>query len=698
MELLYKSCYGLTTVLGVAQGLFVLCKNPRSRVNVTWALLSLAVAMWALEGQCFFEPNYKRALYGWRLFNSAAIFIPVFFTHFCLALLDKPLRESRVAITGYCFATVIASFAWTPWYIPKVSHKLVFQNYVNPGPLYVAFTILFFILGFYSHWLLFQHLHEQRRERQNQIKYVALATIVGYVCGSTTFLLVYGIPFNPLPSLFTWVYALIITYAIVKHQLMDIKVAITRTGVLLATYLVVLGLPFVVGWWGKEWLKQQVGDEWWLVPLGLCTVLATIGPFAYAFLRRQAERALLKEQQRYQRTLQLAARGMTRVRDLGKLSRLIARVVSRTIRVQHASLFLWDKGGQRYVLAASHGPKHFAVPSHYGLEPLHPLVRWLYEERRALSKDEAAASRPALATALEGLNAALVIPGVMEHELLGFLVLGDKRSGAAYSADDLHAFSTLAHEAAIALENASSYGELFKLNDQLRAAYARLLTQERFAAAGQFATGMAHEIKNPLSAIKTFAEYLPEKYQDPEFRSKFFRIVQSEIDRINTLLKDLLEFAKPAKPELEPVRIAVLLEETLTLLSSRLLAKGVELRRAFQENGLMIQADPKQLKQVLLNLILNSLDAMPDGGRLEVSTQAREGWLILQISDTGCGIHSEHQHQVFDPFFTTKERGMGLGLAVVKGIVDRHGGQIFIRSDPGQGTTAELMLPVMQRT
>ncbi len=308
MGFLYKFCYGLTTLLGFAQGLFVLSKNPRSRVNVLWSLMSFSVALWALVAICFFEPDYQKALFGLRLFNAAAIFTPVFFTHFCLALLNKPLKESRVAIAGYILAVCIGSLFWTPWYIPSVSPKLIFPNYVNPGPLYVAFTVLFFFLVFYSHWLLFRHLRKQTRERQNQIKYVALAAIVGYACGSTAFLLVYDIQFNPWPSLFTFVYAAIITYAIVKHHLMDIKVAITRTGVLLATYLIVLGIPFLVGWWGRGWLEQTVGRDWWLVPLGLCTVLATVGPFAYAYLRRQAEARLLKEQRRYQRTLQAEAK------------------------------------------------------------------------------------------------------------------------------------------------------------------------------------------------------------------------------------------------------------------------------------------------------------------------------------------------------------------------------------------------------
>jgi len=611
-----------------------------------------------------------------------------------LALLNKSVKESKVAVFSYCFAIVMAGFFLTQWFIPSVSPKLIFRYYINSGPLYVLYTAVFLAVAGYSHWLLFKHLRAQSRERQNQIKYVFSATLTGFVCGSTAFLLVYDIPFNPLPSLFTPLYAVIITYAILKHQLMDIKVVITRTGVLLMTYLVVLGVPLLIGWFGQERLEYRYHDKWWLVPLGLCTVLATIGPFAYAYLQRQVEAALLKEQRRYQRLLQRAAQGMTRVRSLDKLTKLITGVVSRTVRVQHASLFLFDETAHYYFLKASHGPKRLAIQSRYVLEKAHPLVRCLMDKRRILTKEEVAQSYdPVVERELAGLEAAVIIPGFIERELIGFLALGEKLSGSAYSPDDIHAFSTLAYEAAVALENAKSYGELLVANEQLRMASKRLADQERLAAAGQFALGMAHEIKNPLSAIKTFAQYLPQKYQDSAFREKFFSLVQSEIDRINTIVKDLLDFAKPAPLQIESVRLSKLAEDTLVLLSDQVLKQSVQVHKEFSENGALTQADPKQLKQVILNLVLNSLEAMPAGGRLEVLTSCRNGSVILKIADTGCGIPYEYQGKLFDPFFTTKERGMGLGLAIVKGIVERHGGTTSVHSQPDKGTTVEITLP-----
>ena len=692
----------VTAVAVLGLGAFVYFKNPRVKANQLWALFNVAIASWAISQTIYVTTNdLTKAYFFVRLsYLFGVLWIPTLYLHFILVHLNEQKRWPLYLAYGFSIAYL--SQLLNPRFLALPRHFSPNLNFfTEPGPLWYPFFVLWSVIVIYGMRELYLKMRVAKGTQHNQLKYLLYSSSIGYIGGMSNFLPVFHAELTPYTPYGTYgipIYTAIFASAIVRHQLMDIRVAITRTGLLLGTYLVVLGLPFLVGWWGKAWLEQRFGNQWWLIPLGLCTVLATIGPFAYAYLRRQAERLLLKEQRRYQRTLQHAARGMTQVRNLAKLVRLIVRVVSRTVRLQHASLFLWDRDVQRYLLVASHGPKRFSLESRYGLENDHALVRWLRDARRVLSREELTRT-PQLVVEQElaNLDAVLVVPGFIEHELVGFLALGEKLSGAGYSPDDLNAFSMLAHEAAMAIENARSYGELVKANEQLRLAYERLLQQERLVAAGQFATGMAHEIKNPLSAIKTFAEYLPEKYQDPGFREKFFRIVQSEIDRINTIVRELMEFAKPAPLQLESVTVTPLLEETLALMSSQFLKYGIRLEKSFSENGLTIQADPKQLKQVLLNLLLNSVEAMPAGGRLEVDTSVQDGQLILKIADSGCGIPEEHHHKLFDPFFTTKERGMGLGLAIVKGIMERHGGSIAIRSRPDVGTTVELVLPVAKQ-
>ena len=216
--------------------------------------------------------------------------------------------------------------------------------------------------------------------------------------------------------------------------------------------------------------------------------------------------------------------------------------------------------------------------------------------------------------------------------------------------------------------------------------------QDRLKSIATLAAGMAHEIKNPLTSIKTFAEYLPQKYDDADFREKFSKIVTGEVDRINNIVRQLLEFSKPAEPEIKAVSLIPILEETLSLMNGDFLAHRIGIARDL-DTCPDVLADKNQLKQVFLNLFLNSIQSMKDGGRLSVSSRFQpNGHVRISISDTGCGIPKEQLTHLFDPFYTTREEGTGLGLAIVHSIIKKHGGKIEVESEVGRGTTISVIL------
>ncbi len=216
--------------------------------------------------------------------------------------------------------------------------------------------------------------------------------------------------------------------------------------------------------------------------------------------------------------------------------------------------------------------------------------------------------------------------------------------------------------------------------------------QDRMKSVATLAAGMAHEIKNPLTTIKTFAEYLPKKYDDPDFRDKFSKIVADEVDRVNNILKQLLEFSKPSPPQLKPILISDLLSETLSLLSNNFLRQGIELHKDL-DAYCMLQGDKNQLKQAFLNIFLNSIQSIPQKGQLTVTARTEpDGYAKVSVTDTGCGMSPEQVQHVFDPFYTTKEDGTGLGLAIVHSIITKHGGKIEIKSKVGEGTTVSVFL------
>lgn len=241
---------------------------------------------------------------------------------------------------------------------------------------------------------------------------------------------------------------------------------------------------------------------------------------------------------------------------------------------------------------------------------------------------------------------------------------------------------------------------------------------DRLASLGTLSAGMAHEIKNPLVSLKTFAQLLPERYQDPDFRDTFSNLIGHEIDRIDSLVNQLLRFARPAKPILKPLHAHEVLEKALTLVGHRLYQKDIKLQRLWHADVDTIHGDADQLEQVFLNFFLNAMDAMKTQGELSVMTEIRSGeqWvnprahsngesngngqvaeaLLISIRDTGEGIRAEDIPHVFDPFFTTKDYGTGLGLSVVHGIIQEHGGQIEVESELQKGTVFHILLPLVR--
>nr|MBA2432778.1 PAS domain-containing protein [Chthoniobacterales bacterium] len=261
-------------------------------------------------------------------------------------------------------------------------------------------------------------------------------------------------------------------------------------------------------------------------------------------------------------------------------------------------------------------------------------------------------------------------------------------------------------------EEGQRLGALMVLTDitALKRLEAQIRRSDRLASLGTLSAGMAHEIKNPLVSIKTFAQLLPERYQDSDFRETFSNLIGHEIDRIDSLVNQLLRFARPTKPLLKPMHVHEVLEKSLMLVGHRLYQKEIKLSRSWQAEVDTIRADADQLEQVFLNFFLNAMDAMNQGGELTVGTEIRSAdqWvggvpelngdahevLRVTVRDNGEGIRSEDLAHVFDPFFTTKHYGTGLGLSVVHGIIEEHGGQIEVESELAKGTSFHILLPL----
>jgi two-component system, NtrC family, sensor histidine kinase HydH len=236
---------------------------------------------------------------------------------------------------------------------------------------------------------------------------------------------------------------------------------------------------------------------------------------------------------------------------------------------------------------------------------------------------------------------------------------------------------------------------LERRQERQRALEAQLHHAERLAALGEMTAGVAHEVRNPLGIISSTAELLRERLNRYEPDNRLAQIIVEETNRLNAKISEFLDFARPREPNLQPCELDKVLDRSIELLHPEMDRLHIAVTRDYQTDGKVQPADPGLLHQAFLNILLNAIQAMPEGGSLDVSVApgSNSQGTEIRFRDTGEGIDPETLKKVFNPFYTTKEKGSGLGLPIVKSIIESHRGSIGIKSDPDQGTSVIIDLP-----
>ena len=327
-------------------------------------------------------------------------------------------------------------------------------------------------------------------------------------------------------------------------------------------------------------------------------------------------------------------------------------------------------------------------------------------------------------------------PLVAKGKVVGVLVVDNKFNGKPITGEDLEFLAAFATQAGLTVENARVYTSLEDANREIQRSHHRLLQQERLAALGEMAAHVVHEIRNPLVAIGGFARRLAQRLQGKEPEGQYAQIIAREADRLERIVHDVRGLSRESRLTFTETDLHALLQDCLVLFAERITQQGITVRTELAERFPILSLDGLQMKQAILNLMANALEAMPNGGTLTLATQVvgrraaelgeaaargaaddhasagRGGsdgsrdradvppepteWATLSVGDTGGGIPQEIVGEVFNPFFTTKEIGTGLGLTLVRRIARAHRGRVEVRNQPGQGATFCLWLPVSQ--
>ena len=665
-------------------GALVLRQGAREPLHRVFAALTLAVVCWNLDLFALYYFHAAATAEWWsRVFRTGVCLAPAILFHMTLLLAESRGRVWAGLLTAaYTTGAVLAIANLRGGLVSRVTPH-PWGWYIEPTRLYAVMTVLLVVylpLSIERIWRAYRNPTSPRQ--RVQAKFWFLAAVVQTPFAFTNLLPVYGINVYPVGSLGNVLYVGIVAYAIARHRLMDVDYVV-RKGV---SFCLASALVLVPGSFLHVALAREFGTH---EPIALtCVAVATtllaviLVPTLQTGLDTRVHRALFPQLYDSRRRLQELAGAIVHILNPDELIRQLGDGLSDVLDLESCHIFVPRDQPRRFVSVYHRHGAVDALPDGvaHDLELL----------QGSLLSDELEALGPTVAAFFRHQGWEVGIALRIEKRLTGMIALGRKRDFRIFSGEDLQLLDTVAANVSVALENTT-------LSGQLRRSEAVLERANRLSSLGALAAGIAHEIRNPLVAVKTFLDLLPERLGDRDFVTQFRDLSLGELRRVTNLISDLLSLGKSPKTERREVVVQEALVPVVHLMTSTARKRQVELVTHFEPDLPAIWADPDQLKQIALNLLLNAIEVSPAGGQVSLGVHGADApsqRVVLEVSDEGPGIPPEQRDDIFHPFFTTKETGVGLGLALVHQMVVEHEGEITVASEVGRGSVFRVTLPV----
>ncbi|MFT3692221.1 MAG: ATP-binding protein [Kofleriaceae bacterium] len=690
----------LASLLILAIGASVLLRSRSDRMYTSFVAFTFTVSAWHLCS--FIDAATGSPVMRWLSLWAAATIPPTAIRFFRIFLaqpsIGGPNRGPRVTLawTLLAYAGLVTSAIYKP------IHE---QNW-----FLVPFGIYVFGGLYRCVWDLWrQYRATSKRVEKTRIGYLALGGFIATTLTMTDVLPRFGIAWPAIGNVLGILYLYFLSQTLFRNRLLDLNELVGKMAVLGS--LVVL-LSAVYGFL-LYWVGSGQQGLYLLNALVAAFVILILFEPVRSWLENGINRWLLRQGTELRGRIENVRKQLPGVVDVADMIQRTMTALEESRRVTDASLYLLDSDGAGFDRAGFLGkspPERLDANTERALLD---RVRTGYLDLEQLERDvdnvptagertppDLEAKRTglvALKTRVEELQASLIFPlfGSAETEqgpwLLGVFCVRDDRTDTAFDADDIDSFRGLAIAAARVIESSQ--------------AYERVKERDRLAALGEMSAGLAHEIRNPLGAIKGAAQLLvtSDTSVSPE-NLEFLNIIIEEANRLNNVVTRFLDYARAERPGGEgadKVDLNNVVRKTVQLIQQE--STKVELRVRIDEQLPQVAGDPESLLQVFLNLGQNALQAMPDGGVLEILTTRRRRSRLgygqfceVRFRDSGVGIPRDRLKKLFIPFYTTKQRGTGLGLAISHRIINQHGGTIEVRSTIGQGSTFSVFLPAAE--
>ena len=707
MDLFFAGSVCFVSITFLFLGLFIVLSNKKSRVNRSIFALFFVTFLWLYPYSLMYSTEkYSKALELARFGYVGIILVPVFFYKFIIEFLDiRNNARKMLSYVFYAFSILCIILLFTTNYFISGLFKYSWGFFPKAGVFHPVFLIYFLIVfnfcvyNLYSYYRIHKAILSDRKRMQLKYLFAAFFITAFTACD---FFTNYGFRYKPLGYITIFSWALIATYAILRHQLLDIEVVIKKTlvfaGLLTSVFAIVI-LPTLLV---QEYIFRSASTSGRLLGLVLSGVIIILSLRRIEnFLINITDKYLFQKKYDYRELLKTFTSEVLTVVNLDNLVNLTVDKLTDIVKISSSAVLLLDQENQRFNVVASRNAKDPKVT----LERPDGIVAFLEQTHGYLLKKELIEKKiyipPSIQKIIDKLNAELIIPMILHTEVMGILSLGKKKSDEDYTQDDLDILLPLARTLAIAISNARLFSELGK-------AQAEAAQREKMAVIGTLSAGINHEICNPLGIARGQCEAFLLNLKDGFYKDKspeelllkakdIMAKVIKETDRATAITKKLSSFAKPAKGEAEFVNIDKEIDDVLGLVGYELKLEKIEFEKQVEKDLPNIFVDKKQLQEVLFNLVRNAGQAIGEKGKITVTAKQAHGKIAIDIKDTGSGIPDNKLKELFNPFFTTKEpgKGTGLGLFIVRQVVEKNGGKIYLKETKVcEGTTFTVEFPI----
>ncbi len=681
--------YAIPNIAGsiclIILGVFAYLKNPRSRVNKSFALMCLSGFVWLfLYALAYLSRTQQMAYIFLKIGYVGVIFIPATAYHFMVTFLN--IKDKRALTTSYFFVALFTIFhIFTPFFM-NGTYKYFWGYYPKVSflhPLYLIYLVIIVLRGI---GLLFWSLQKNSGfdvSKRNQIKYVIAAMFL--LCFATEdFIQNYGVQIYPFGFIFILGFCGIVAYAIISHQLLDIAVVVKKTVVFAGLFTFVYMVFAAMAYIGQDMLRNMIGVNYWIaiVPSVLIMIVA-LKPLESALVN-VTDKYLFQKKYDYKELLKTFTMGVLSVLDINELLEIAVINLKEIMKIDSSAIYLFERKGRGI---KTHRCAGFSVKAKDIVIPENVISA--FKSGKAYISIDGGKDIPAGASgAFVADSPELIIPLVLRDRLVAILTLGKKKSDEAYTKDDLDILLPIAKTMAIAISNA----ELF---EELRRIQAEAAQKEKMAMIGTLAAGMAHEIRNPIMTIRTFADYLPEKYTDENFVKTFNRIIPTEIEKIDNIAYSLLEFSGVEERVTdEDVDLRDVMRIVISVLEPQYKFSGIKISLADKYSGtIAARANKREIQGSFFNIIKYAMSETPKGGEVSVEMSREDDksiWVSVKAKNITVAEHVIKD--VFEPMsrLYKEKRGFGFNLFIAKQLLERNGGVLTIRSDREMGSEFKM--------